>query len=137
MGELNKLGLVEARDALRAGDVTSAELTDACLAAIEGAELPVITLAQAHEDLPFMGLDAIAPEGAFDIQKRANTAWKKTLAEHVSPPLDEGVYEELRAESDDDRLRDRALGPRTQSQPERKHGARCDDPTRAHSHSCK
>jgi len=37
MGELNKLGLAEARDALRAGDVTSVELTDACLSAIEGA----------------------------------------------------------------------------------------------------
>lgn len=37
MGELNKLGLAEARDALRAGDVTSVELTEACLGAIEGA----------------------------------------------------------------------------------------------------
>ncbi|MEL6808584.1 MAG: Asp-tRNA(Asn)/Glu-tRNA(Gln) amidotransferase subunit GatA [Pseudomonadota bacterium] len=37
MGELNKLGLAEARDALRAGDVTSVELTDACLNAIDGA----------------------------------------------------------------------------------------------------
>jgi aspartyl-tRNA(Asn)/glutamyl-tRNA(Gln) amidotransferase subunit A len=37
MGELNKLGLAEARDALRAGDVTSVELTEACLNAIEGA----------------------------------------------------------------------------------------------------
>lgn len=37
MGELNKLGLAEARDALRAGNVTSAELTEACLAEIEGA----------------------------------------------------------------------------------------------------
>jgi trimethylamine--corrinoid protein Co-methyltransferase len=36
-------------------------------------------------------------EGAFDIQKRANIAWKKTLAEHVSPPIDEGVHEELLA----------------------------------------
>jgi trimethylamine---corrinoid protein Co-methyltransferase len=34
-------------------------------------------------------------EGGFDIQQRANAAWKKTLAEHVSPPLDEGVHEEL------------------------------------------
>ena len=37
MGDLNKLGLAEARDALRAGDVTSLELTDACLSAIDGA----------------------------------------------------------------------------------------------------
>ncbi|MEO0501799.1 MAG: Asp-tRNA(Asn)/Glu-tRNA(Gln) amidotransferase subunit GatA [Pseudomonadota bacterium] len=37
MTELNKLGLAEARDALRAGDVTSVELTDACLTEIEGA----------------------------------------------------------------------------------------------------
>ncbi|MEQ3711544.1 MAG: Asp-tRNA(Asn)/Glu-tRNA(Gln) amidotransferase subunit GatA [Tateyamaria sp.] len=37
MGDLNKLGLAEARDALRAGDVTSVELTDACLSAIDGA----------------------------------------------------------------------------------------------------
>ncbi|WP_415919941.1 Asp-tRNA(Asn)/Glu-tRNA(Gln) amidotransferase subunit GatA [Tateyamaria sp. SN6-1] len=37
MSDLNKLGLAEARDALRAGDVTSVELTDACLTAIDGA----------------------------------------------------------------------------------------------------
>ncbi|WP_420010706.1 Asp-tRNA(Asn)/Glu-tRNA(Gln) amidotransferase subunit GatA [Tateyamaria sp.] len=37
MADLNKLGLAEARDALRAGDVTSVELTEACLGAIEGA----------------------------------------------------------------------------------------------------
>ncbi|MEL6465034.1 MAG: Asp-tRNA(Asn)/Glu-tRNA(Gln) amidotransferase subunit GatA [Pseudomonadota bacterium] len=37
MAELNKLGLAEARDALRAGDVTSVELTEACLTEIEGA----------------------------------------------------------------------------------------------------
>ncbi|MEX0311334.1 MAG: amidase, partial [Tateyamaria sp.] len=35
MAELNKLGLAEARDALRKGDVTSVELTDACLTEIE------------------------------------------------------------------------------------------------------
>ncbi|WP_299640171.1 Asp-tRNA(Asn)/Glu-tRNA(Gln) amidotransferase subunit GatA [uncultured Ruegeria sp.] len=38
MSELNKLGLAEARDALRAGDVTSVELTDACLKAIDEAD---------------------------------------------------------------------------------------------------
>jgi aspartyl-tRNA(Asn)/glutamyl-tRNA(Gln) amidotransferase subunit A len=38
MSDLNKLGLAEARDALRKGDVTSVELTDACLKAIEGAD---------------------------------------------------------------------------------------------------
>lgn len=36
-------------------------------------------------------------EGSLDIQQRANAAWKKILAEHVSPALDEGVHEELRA----------------------------------------
>ena len=35
-------------------------------------------------------------EGALDIQQRANKAWKKALAEHVSPPLDPGVDEALR-----------------------------------------
>ena len=37
MTDLNKLGLAEARDALRAGDVTSVDLTEACLGAIDGA----------------------------------------------------------------------------------------------------
>ncbi len=37
MTDLTKLKIAEARDALRKGDVTSAELTEACLAAIEGA----------------------------------------------------------------------------------------------------
>ncbi|WP_299150656.1 Asp-tRNA(Asn)/Glu-tRNA(Gln) amidotransferase subunit GatA [uncultured Tateyamaria sp.] len=37
MTALNTLGLAEARDALRKGDVTSVELTDACLTEIEGA----------------------------------------------------------------------------------------------------
>ncbi len=38
MSELTKLKIAEARDALRKGDVTSAELTEACLGAIEGAD---------------------------------------------------------------------------------------------------
>ncbi|NVO23374.1 Asp-tRNA(Asn)/Glu-tRNA(Gln) amidotransferase subunit GatA [Donghicola mangrovi] len=38
MTELNKLTLAEARDALRKGDVTSVELTQACLTAIDGAD---------------------------------------------------------------------------------------------------
>ncbi|MEO1732703.1 MAG: Asp-tRNA(Asn)/Glu-tRNA(Gln) amidotransferase subunit GatA [Pseudomonadota bacterium] len=38
MTELNKLGLAEARDALRKRDVTSTELTSACLTAIDGAD---------------------------------------------------------------------------------------------------
>ncbi len=38
MSDLNKLGLAEARDALRKGDVTSVELTEACLKAIEDAD---------------------------------------------------------------------------------------------------
>ena len=37
MGKLNELGLAEARDALRKGEITSRELTEACLAAIDGA----------------------------------------------------------------------------------------------------
>lgn len=37
MTELNKLTIAEARGALRKGDVTSAELTEACLTQIEGA----------------------------------------------------------------------------------------------------
>jgi len=37
MTELNKLTIAEARDALRKGDVTSTELTEACLTEIEGA----------------------------------------------------------------------------------------------------
>ena len=37
MSGLNELTIAAARDALRKGEVTSAELTEACLAAIEGA----------------------------------------------------------------------------------------------------
>jgi aspartyl-tRNA(Asn)/glutamyl-tRNA(Gln) amidotransferase subunit A len=37
MSDLNKLTITAARDALRAGEVTSVELTQACLAAIDGA----------------------------------------------------------------------------------------------------
>ncbi len=37
MSDLNKLGLAEARDALRAGETTSMELTEACLGAIDAA----------------------------------------------------------------------------------------------------
>ncbi|MEL6644763.1 MAG: Asp-tRNA(Asn)/Glu-tRNA(Gln) amidotransferase subunit GatA [Pseudomonadota bacterium] len=37
MGDLNALTIAEARDGLRAGDFTSAELTEACLGAIEAA----------------------------------------------------------------------------------------------------
>ncbi|MEP1328850.1 Asp-tRNA(Asn)/Glu-tRNA(Gln) amidotransferase subunit GatA [Pseudophaeobacter sp.] len=38
MSDLNKLGLAEARDALRKGETTSVELTEACLAAIDKAD---------------------------------------------------------------------------------------------------
>ena len=38
MADLNKLGLSAARDALRNGDVTSVELTQSCLEAIEGSD---------------------------------------------------------------------------------------------------
>ncbi|MEX0316778.1 MAG: Asp-tRNA(Asn)/Glu-tRNA(Gln) amidotransferase subunit GatA [Ruegeria sp.] len=37
MSDLNKLGLAEARDALRKGETTSVELTEACLTAIDAA----------------------------------------------------------------------------------------------------
>ncbi|MBV1926182.1 MAG: Asp-tRNA(Asn)/Glu-tRNA(Gln) amidotransferase subunit GatA [Rhodobacteraceae bacterium] len=37
MSDLNKLGLADARDALRKGDTTSVEITTACLSAIEAA----------------------------------------------------------------------------------------------------
>ncbi|WP_137701454.1 Asp-tRNA(Asn)/Glu-tRNA(Gln) amidotransferase subunit GatA [Marimonas lutisalis] len=37
MADLNQLTIAEARDKLRAGEVTSAELTEACLQAVEGA----------------------------------------------------------------------------------------------------
>ena len=37
MTDLNKLTIAEARDALTTGETTSAELTDACLSAIDGA----------------------------------------------------------------------------------------------------
>lgn len=37
MTDLNTLTIAEARDKLRAGEVTSSELTEACLTAIEGA----------------------------------------------------------------------------------------------------
>ena len=38
MSELNRLGLAEARDLLRKGEVTSVQLTEACLTAIEAAD---------------------------------------------------------------------------------------------------
>ncbi len=38
MSDLNKLGLAAARDALRKGETTAVELTEACLAAIDGAD---------------------------------------------------------------------------------------------------
>ena len=37
MSELNKLTIAEARDKLRSGDVSAAELTEACLTATEAA----------------------------------------------------------------------------------------------------
>ena len=37
MSDLNKLGIAEARDALKAGDFTSVELTESCLSAIDAA----------------------------------------------------------------------------------------------------
>ncbi|MCB1332358.1 MAG: Asp-tRNA(Asn)/Glu-tRNA(Gln) amidotransferase subunit GatA, partial [Roseivivax sp.] len=56
MSDLPKMKIAEARDALRAGDVTSVALTEACLTAIEGAgalnafvhKTPEIALEQAR-----------------------------------------------------------------------------------------
>ena len=55
MSELTKLTISAARDALRKGEVTSAQLTEACLTAIDGADAlnafvhktPEIAMAQA------------------------------------------------------------------------------------------
>ena len=67
MSDLNALSLAEARDALRAGDVTSVELTQACLGEIEGAgalnafvhHTPEIALERAAEaDTRIAGGDA-------------------------------------------------------------------------------
>ncbi|MEL6420298.1 MAG: Asp-tRNA(Asn)/Glu-tRNA(Gln) amidotransferase subunit GatA [Pseudomonadota bacterium] len=68
MSELNKLGLAEARDALRAGDTTSVALTEACLTAVEGAgtlnafvhHTPEIAMGQAKAADARMGADAPA-----------------------------------------------------------------------------
>ena len=57
MSDLTKLTIAEARDALRKGETTSADLTEACLTAIEGAgalnafvhHTPEIARAQAAE----------------------------------------------------------------------------------------
>ncbi len=56
MSDLNKLTIAAARDALRKGDVTAAELTEACVSAVEGAgklnafvhQTPEIALEQAR-----------------------------------------------------------------------------------------
>ena len=63
MSDLNKLKLAEARDALRKGDVTSVELTEACLSAIEGADA---LGAYVHK----------TPEIAMDMAKAADTRIK-------------------------------------------------------------
>ncbi|MEM9579280.1 MAG: Asp-tRNA(Asn)/Glu-tRNA(Gln) amidotransferase subunit GatA [Pseudomonadota bacterium] len=71
MSDLNKLGLAEARDALRAGETTSKELTEACLAEIEGAgalnafvhNTPEIAMEQAAAADARMGADAPAMNG--------------------------------------------------------------------------
>ena len=57
MTDLNKLSLAEARDALRKGETTSKDLTEACLKAIDGAgalnafvhRTPEIAMEQAAE----------------------------------------------------------------------------------------
>ncbi len=69
MSDLNKLGLADARDALRRGDTTSVELTQACLDAIESAgalnafvhKTPEIALERARAaDVRLQGGDAPA-----------------------------------------------------------------------------
>ena len=68
MAELNALGLAEARDALRKGETTSVALTEACLAAIEGAgalnafvhQTPEIAMERAKAADARMGADAPA-----------------------------------------------------------------------------
>ncbi len=68
MSELNALGLAGARDALRAGETTSADLTEACLGAIEDAgalnafvhHTPELAMDQARAADARMGADAPA-----------------------------------------------------------------------------
>jgi aspartyl-tRNA(Asn)/glutamyl-tRNA(Gln) amidotransferase subunit A len=71
MTDLTKLKIAEARDALRKGDVTSVELTEACLSAIDAAEAlgafvhktPEIALEQAKAADARNGSDAPALNG--------------------------------------------------------------------------
>ena len=68
MADLNALGLAEARDALRKGETTSVELTEACLREVEGAGVlnafvhhtPDIAMEQAKAADARMGADAPA-----------------------------------------------------------------------------
>ena len=69
MADLNKLSIAEARDRLRSGDVTSVDLTEACLGAIAGAgalnafvhHTPEIAMSQAKAaDVRLAGGDAPA-----------------------------------------------------------------------------
>jgi len=71
MSDLNKLGLADARDALRKGETTSKELTEACLSAIDGAgalnafvhNTPDIALERAGAADAAMSADAPAMHG--------------------------------------------------------------------------
>ena len=71
MSELSKLKIAEARDALRRGDVTSAELTEACLGAIDAAgalnafvhKTPEIAMDQARAADARRGSDAPSLNG--------------------------------------------------------------------------
>ena len=71
MADLNALTLAEARDALRKGETTSVELTEACLRAIEGAgalnafvhNTPEIAIEQAKAADARNGADAPAMNG--------------------------------------------------------------------------
>ncbi|MCQ0092712.1 Asp-tRNA(Asn)/Glu-tRNA(Gln) amidotransferase subunit GatA [Roseovarius sp. M141] len=67
MSDLNTLTIAEARDQLRKGDITSAELTDACLTAISGAG----ALNAFVHDTPQMARDMAA---AADVRLRAGDA---------------------------------------------------------------
>ena len=71
MSDLTKLKIAEARDALRKGDLTSVELTQACLSAIDAADAlnafvhktPEIALDQARAADARRGADAPALNG--------------------------------------------------------------------------
>ena len=64
---LNTLTISDARDALRKGDVTSVEITEACLTAIEGAGALNVFVHNTPE---------MAREVAADLEANGETAWR-------------------------------------------------------------